>query len=384
VDDEVVRLYQILRDIPTEIIADTVHARRMVKDHRGNVYFDWGISGSRSCGRQDHYGSGCSFPRDRSIVPELDDYEGAVVLDSLEKLSIIFTDADFQHLIPSDEIKLGEYFNHPKGTRQSFRKVLKLDEKFGNNKYDGIIFPRARFHYTGCGHVVLPHCDWENAENSLSSFVASFCRYVKFPSVDGLTTTIRRTGFHGYGCQALENCQQCYNKLQPFIVLVSKFYNKLEEHPRVVNKQLFIKQTNRQWHHSTPHVSKIVGLSCFADCIIRFSHRIKSKISIRTYLGFCYNTLACESPDYYVEFLDQLVVHDDGSDMMAWSMYEDISVSKSTSNNNNNINNKPAEKRQMHQPTHNKKISHQQYNENVNVLLQVVQYYMFQEVPEEY
>jgi len=242
-----------------------------------------------------------------------------------------------------------------------------LDDKFDKNKYYGIVFPRARFHYTSCDDVVLPHCDWENADNSLSSFVASFCRYVQVPSVDGVTTIIRRTGFHGYGCQALENCQQRYNKLQQSTVTVSKFYNGLPKLRRVVNEELLVDRSNRQWYRFTPHVSKIVGLSCFADCIIRFSQRNTGpRLSLSTYIGLCFNTIACESPDHYVNYLDQLIVVDDNN--VAWSMYKNIFVSKSNNNNNNNSNNEQPGKRQMHQPTHNKIINEKQYVYNIKTL----------------
>jgi hypothetical protein len=380
VDDGVIRLYKFLSEIPTDIIADLVHARRLLKDHRGNIYFDWGESGSRNCGRLPHYGSGCSFPRGRSIVPALSLVEEELILDALEKLSMIFTDDQLQHFIPGDVAAGEECFSHPKGVRESFRKVLKLDEKFGQ-KYSGIVYPRARFHYTGSNNLVLPHCDWENALHALSAFVASFCRYVQYQSPDG-TPTIRRTGFHGYGCQALENCQQRYNKIQPFVKEVSEFYtndNIFGHDRKVVDERLFTQRIDEQWYRFEPHASKIVGLSCFADSIIRFSHRCKSKISIRNYIGLCFNTIACESPDYFIDYLDNIAPCDDDR-MLAWSMYQHIvDPTKRQHYNNNNV----MKDHQMHQPTH-RLIEKEPYDYNIDVLLLVVQYYLFQEVKDEY
>ena len=388
---ETSNLTDVFFDIQLDQIANIVY-RLKRSDARGNLYFDYGTSADQNQYRSMEF-LGCTMPRKRSQdAGGLSSEEEKQVINYLEKLSILFVQDEYSFLVPATKPVQG-YFNTPHGIRDSFRKIMEYDSRYPSNGDLPIarrnIFPRGRCHLSSKVNRVQVHCDHMNPKRSSSAMVASFTGYVLVNRSsqavlmdEGECVIIRRTGMHTYGCEALERQQGHYNRLSRFINVMVEFYHQWDTNQKDIGSILFERgEAINGWHSFPKHSVKSVGLSCLSDAIIRFCDRCDETIfpvtskPIRMLCALALNTIACESPDLFVTYLDDKNSYMNDADpndhdSFGFTMYQEICKWKTSKK-------RRATYFPLHQPTHNINTEWTvvEYKKNLDILIQVVMYY---------
>ena len=389
---ETANLTDVFFDVRLDQMANIVY-RLKRSDARGNLYFDYGTAADQNQYRSMEF-LGCTMPRKRSqVAGGLCSEEEKQVINFLEKLSILFVQDEYSFLVPATKPDQG-YFNTPHGIRDSFRKIMGYDSRYPSNgdlptTAQCNIFPRGRCHLSSKVNRVQVHCDHMNPKRSSSALVASFTGYVLVSKSSQAVSTdvgecvpIRRTGMHTYGCETLERQQGHYNRLSGFIKVMVEFYQQWDTNQKEIGSNIFERgEAINGWHSFPKHSVKSVGLSCLSDAIIRFCDRCDETIfpvtskPVRMLCALALNTIACESPDLFVTYLEDknsyMNVDDPNDhDSFGFTMYEEICRWKVSKKGR-------ATYFPLHQPTHNKnnEWTVAEYKKNLDILILVVMYY---------
>lgn len=340
-------------------------ARRIQSDNRGNQYVDFGYSGNKNSGRTKAT-FGNAIPRIRAIKPVLNKAEKLTVDKCLLSLSSIFAHPENQYLIPGN-VPISKLFKEPTGIAKHSAKLVTSDALVDSPVTN--IFPAIRFARASKLLPVRIHCDWENPNDVLHCNVPSYSEYI-YNDDQWI-----RCSYHAYGREAILRTHANMGSLQPFVYGVAEFYNKLPSNRRDVTPDLLI-QADELGKNGLlfipPHADKGVGLSIYASAILDL-HDLNSEkggISVRHAIALCYNVLASESPLLFLESLEEMIsdsyrfIDTDPVDM-GYKHYSKMFEKKEMRTT------KRATRGQMHLPCNNIKASRDVYKKSFDVLIHI-------------
>ena len=170
---------------------------------------------------------------------------------------------------------------------------LKRQRLFAGKLGPGNLIEALRVALTNENHLVLPHVDKHNCESEFFQGVINYSCWLQLS--DGKWWRLSIIGYSRRSCAGALRRRDLY---WPLVERIASFYESMPAERKVISSALLVDANSNEARHLPPHSNKCVFYSVYVDCLRRL--QAKYNFSIWHLLAMLTNTVASESPDFFV------------------------------------------------------------------------------------